>query len=74
MYGAEAVLKVQRMIYEKLYTSQVTNDEIAEKNKKTITTKLSVEQNHIFYSNITQDEILAGLKSMSNDKIPVLME
>ena len=70
VYGTEAVLNVQRIFYEKLYTSQETNDEIAEKFRKTITTKLSDEQNGILNSNITQDKILAGLKSMSNNKSP----
>ena len=70
MYGTEVVLNVQRIFYEKLYTSQETNDEIAEKFRKTITTKLSDEQNDILNSDITEDEILAGLKSMSNNKSP----
>ena len=56
--------------YEKLYTSQETNDEIAKKFRKTITTKLSDEQNDILNSDITEDEILAGLESMNNNKIP----
>ena len=70
VYGTEAVLNVQRIFYEKLHTSQETNDGIAENYRKTITTKLSDEQNDILNSNITQDEILAGLKLMSNNKSP----
>ena len=43
---------------------------LQKKNRKKITTKLSDEQNDILNSNITEDEILAGLKSMSNNKSP----
>ena len=34
MYDTEAVLDVQRICYEKLYTSQETDDEITENLRK----------------------------------------
>ena len=71
MYGTEAVLDVQRIFLMKNCTPhRKLKMKPQKKIEKTITTKLSDEQNAILNSDITQDEILAVLKSMSNNKSP----
>ena len=65
-HGTEAVQKIQVEFYKKLYTSEKTDENMAQKFKQSITTKLSQEQKDELNKNITPLEIKSSLKLMNN--------
>ena len=56
-HGIEAVQKIQVEFYKKLYTSEKTDENMAQKFKQSITTELSQEQKDELNKNITTLEI-----------------